>query len=165
MAILMAQHSREGGCCRGPASLTLGPARTTRCSLRAGAEYLEGIPNRSFDPGAAPAKSQHRNHLRHDLVVSAQLLIGGQPPDQSHEIRRAVLCDGGSQWNRAQCGAVKAKTEIPALMMLVLVASTCTIAKDKAPAGNQAYQHATYQGLHTYVAYSSTRLLTCLGNL
>jgi len=57
---------------------------------------------------------------------------------------------------------VKAKTEIPALMMLVLVASTCTIAKDKAPAGNQAYQHATYQGLHTYVAYSSTRLLTCL---
>src|ERR1035437_10196790 len=31
------------------------PARTTRCSLRTGAEYLEGIPNRSFDPGAAAA--------------------------------------------------------------------------------------------------------------
>src|ERR1019366_7781586 len=103
-------------CCRGPASLTLQPARTTRCSLRSGAEYLECIPNRSFDPGAAAAKSQHRNHLGHDLVVSAQLLIGGQPPDQSHEIRRAALCDGGSQWNRAQCGAVKAKTEIPVYM-------------------------------------------------
>jgi hypothetical protein len=84
---------RHCSCCRGPASLTLGPARTTRCLLRAGTEYLEGIPNRSFDPGAAAAKSQHRNHLGHDLVVSAQLLIGGQPPDQSHEIRRAALCD------------------------------------------------------------------------
>ncbi|MGA3054392.1 MAG: hypothetical protein ABSD63_09305 [Candidatus Korobacteraceae bacterium] len=48
------------------------------------------------------------------------------------------------------------------LMMLVLVTSICMIAKDKAPAGNQAYQRATYEGLHTYVAFSSTRLLTCL---